>query len=208
MSEPQKKQQKKKERTFLFTLARAFAHLMLLFYPTRYHGVENIPSEAPFILISNHKHWFDPLLIAVKVRPFETRFLGKKELGKEKIAHYVLQKLHMILVDRHNSDMAAMRACVNVIRQGHVLAVFPEGTRCKNTTMEHIESGAAFIALRCKVPLVPVLIERPCKLFCRNEVWFGKPLEVQDLYAEEMNTETVARLMDRMCSGIRALNAA
>ena len=207
MAEPEKKQ-KKKERTFLFTLARAFAHLMLLFYPTRYHGLENIPTEAPFILISNHKHWFDPLLIAVKIRAFEVRFLGKKELGKAKIAHYVLQKLHMILVDRHNSDMAAMRACVNVIRQGHVLGIFPEGTRCKETTMEHIESGAAFIALRCKVPLVPVLIERPCKLFRKNDVWFGKPLEVQDLYAEEINTETVARLMDRMCSGICTLKTA
>ena len=206
MAEPEKKQ--KKERTFLFTLARAFAHLMLLFYPTRYHGLENIPTEAPFILISNHKHWFDPLLIAVKIRAFEVRFLGKKELGKAKIAHYVLQKLHMILVDRHNSDMAAMRSCVNVIRQGHVLGIFPEGTRCKETTMEHIESGAAFIALRCKAPLVPVLIERPCKLFRKNDVWFGKPLEVQDLYAEEINTETVARLMDRMCSGICKLKTA
>ena len=54
----------------------------------------------------------------------------------------------MIDVDRHNMDMAALRACLKTLREGHPLGVFPEGTRHKEGVMEHMESGIAMIALR------------------------------------------------------------
>ncbi len=63
--------------------------------------------------------------------------------------------LHMIPVDRHHSDMEAMRACLRVTKAGGVLGIFPEGTRHKEGIMEHIESGVALIALRSGVPLIP-----------------------------------------------------
>lgn len=195
-----------KERTFWFTLARAFAYFMMtFFYPTTFHGLENYQLEAPYIIIANHKHWFDPLLVGVKVKRYEVHYLGKKELASTRVTKWLAGKLHMIVVDRHHSDMAAMRGCVNTVREGHVLGIFPEGTRCRETTMEHLETGAAFIALRCKVPLVPVLIDRPAKLWRRVNVYVGKPLEVGDLYAGSTDSAAVEELSDRMRRGVRAL---
>ena len=194
------------ERTFWFTLARAFAYFMIaLFYPTTFHGLENYGLDAPYIIIANHKHWFDPLLVGVKVRRYEVRYLGKKELAASRLTKWIMGKLHMIVVDRHNSDLSAMRACVNTVREGHVLGIFPEGTRCKDSTMLHLESGAAFIALRCKVPLVPVLVDRPAKLWRRVNVYVGRPIETADLYDQATDTATVALLMDRMRESVLAL---
>lgn len=194
------------ERTFWFTIARGFAYFMTaLFFPVTYHGLQNYELNAPYIIIANHKHWFDPLLVGVKVKRYEVRYLGKKELAANRFTKWITGKLHMIVVDRHNSDLSAMRACVNTVRQGHVLGIFPEGTRCKDSTMSHLESGAAFIALRCKVPLVPVLVDKPAKLWRRVNVYVGKPIETADLYTQPADASTVALLLDRMRNAVLAL---
>ena len=162
------------KRTFWFTAARALTWLLgHTVFPLRYYGRAYADLDAPFILVSNHKHWLDPLAAGAGVRRYEVRFLGKKELVKTRLGAWLLERLHMIVVDRHNSDLKAMRDCVNVIRQGHVLGIFPEGTRCPDTTMEHMENGCAFIALRARVPLLPVLIDRKIRPFHVTRITYG-----------------------------------
>ena len=180
------------KRTFWFTAARALTWLLgHTVFPLRYYGRAYADLDAPFILVSNHKHWLDPLAAGAGVRRYEVRFLGKKELVKTRLGAWLLERLHMIVVDRHNSDLKAMRDCVNVIRQGHVLGIFPEGTRCPDTTMEHMENGCAFIALRARVPLLPVLIDRKIR-----------PFHV----AEGISAETAEKLNARIRSGILSLS--
>lgn len=194
------------EKTGLYTAARVFARVMTsLFFPVKYHGLENLSLKAPYVVVANHRHWFDPLLIGFKIKPYEVHFLGKKELAATPFIKKCLLKLHMIIVDRHNSDMAAMRECVNTIKQGHVLGIFPEGTRCKNSVMEHVESGAAFIALRAKVPIIPFYIESPVKLFRMTHVYVGAPIETEDLYAQPYDNDAVKTLEKRMVDSVRGL---
>ena len=205
MSEKQTSAREK--RTFWFTAARRLIWVLgHTIYPLRFHGREYADLDAPFILVSNHKHWLDPLIIGSGIRRYEVRFLGKKELVKTRVGAWLLNKLHMIVVDRHNSDLKAMRECMNVIRQGHVLGIFPEGTRCRNTTMEHLETGCAFIALRAKVPLLPVLIDRPVRPFRLTRVTYGPPIDISDLAAEGINAETAEKLNERIRASILSLS--
>ena len=195
-----------RERTFLYTLARGAAWLLShTIFPARRYGLEYTKLDAPFIVVSNHKHWLDPLLIGGGIKRYELRFLGKKELVHSRVGEWLLPRIHMIVVDRHNSDLKSMRDCISVIRQGHVLAIFPEGTRCKDTTLEHMETGCAFIALRAKVPLLPVLIDRPCRPFRMTHVIYGPPIDISDLAAEGISAETAERLNARIRDSILSL---
>lgn len=189
-----------RERTGWFTAARVFAKVMTtLFFPIRYHGLENAEQiDAPFILIANHRHWMDPMTVGNVVNRYETRWLGKKEIGQNKIARYVVTKLHMIMVDRHNTDLTAMRESVKTVRDGHVLGIFPEGTRCKGEPMAHLETGAAYIALRCKAPLLPVFVEKPLKLWKKTNIYIGKPFLPDDIYRKGSNNETADELLQAM----------
>ena len=197
----------KEKRTFWFTGARVLVWLLgHTVYPIRYNGLAYTRMDAPYILVSNHKHWLDPLIIGNGIKRYEVRFLGKKELAKTKVGAWLMAKLHMIVVDRHNSDLKAMRECVNVIRQGHVLGIFPEGTRCRESTLEHMESGCAFISLRAKAPLLPVLIDKPVRAFHMTHITFGPPIDISDLVEEGISTETAEKVNERIRKNILALS--
>ena len=189
-----------KERTFIYTLARIVACIgSHTIFPVRYHGKENYDLKAPYITMSNHNSALDPLILAYPCKKYEVRFVGKKELAKVKWVSNLLNKgLHMITVDRHNSDLAAMRLCVKTLRDGYVLGIFPEGTRHHEDLMSEVETGAAVLALRAKVPILPVYIQSKPKLFRINHVYIGKPMDISDLAAQGFNTDVVETLCTRI----------
>ena len=189
-----------KERTFVYSLARMVAFIgNHTIFPVRYHGRENFELKAPYIAMSNHNSAVDPLILAYPCKKYEFRFVGKKELVKNKFIGALLNKgLHMITVDRHNSDMAAMRLCMKTLREGYVLGIFPEGTRHHEDLMSEVETGAAVLALRAKAPILPVYIESKPKLFRVNHVYIGKPMDISDLAAQGFNTDVVEALCQRI----------
>ena len=190
----------KKERTFIYTVARIVSWLGgHTFFPVRYHGLENMELDAPYIAISNHQSAFDPLFLGYPCKKYEYRFVGKKELVKNKFLEKLLVKgLHMISVDRHNSDIAAMRQCLRTLRDGKVLAIFPEGTRHQPDLMAQVETGTAVLALRANVPLLPVYIQSKPRFLRVNHVYIGKPMDISDLSAKGMDAEAVNELCERI----------
>ena len=183
----------------------AVSMFRFLCFPAKYHGLENVPEQAPYIVISNHRSWVDPIYIASKLKKHPIRFLGKKELGGNKFTKWLSDKCRVILVDRNNSDMAAMRSCVNALKEGDVLGIFPEGTRHKEDTMQELHSGASFIAMRSKATILPIYIEKPAKFFQKNQVYIGKPLDTKALYAMPANNDTVTELTKLMQKEVLAL---
>lgn len=177
--------------------------------PVRYHGLEHVSVlDAPYILIGNHLSMLDPFLLALAAPKQRIRFVGKKELWKSKIFTWIANDLKAIPVDRHNTDMEAMRACMRVVREGHVLGIFPEGTRHHQGLMTELESGVAMIALRARVPLVPVYITGKLGLFRPLHVYVGKPIGMDDLREMGVNTETCGLLLGRISETYAALDAA
>ena len=190
---------KKRERTFLYTVARGAAWLLVrVLAPVRYHNLERFSMEAPYILIANHKSALDPLVMAYPCKNYEIRFLGKKELTHAKPVARLLDRLHMIMVDRHNTDLAAMRKCTAALREGRVLGIFPEGTRHLPDLMSEVESGTAVLALRAKVPMLPIYISEKLRFFHRTDVYVGLPMDISDLYSQGFDAQTVNEATERI----------
>jgi 1-acyl-sn-glycerol-3-phosphate acyltransferase len=183
--------------------------LLKTILPVKYHGLEHVSElKAPYILMANHTTMLDPFMMAVAIPQYQIRFIGKKELWKVKPFAWFANAIRAIPVDRHNTDMEAMRACMRVTREGHVLGIFPEGTRHHKGLMTELESGVAMIALRSKVPLVPVYIAGKLGLFRTLHVYVGEPIMMDDLRAEGINTQTCQALLGRITETYAALDAA
>jgi len=196
-----KKPAEGKKKSFLYTIAKPIAVVLLkTILPVKYHNRERLDIEAPYIVISNHLSMLDPVLIGVPIKKHQVRFVGKKELCKNKVIAALFRNLRMIPVDRHNSDMEAMRACMKVTRDGEILGIFPEGTRHHNGVMEELESGVGLIALRSRVPLIPLYITGKLKLFRRLHVYVGEPIVTEDLREQGVNKETCDMLLKRITS--------
>ena len=85
-------------------------------------------------------------------------------VGCVMLAANLLNRAHCIFVDRHATDMNAMRNCMKAIKMKKILLIFPEGTRHHEGQMEQIETGTALIAMRTKAPIIPIYIDRKLKI--------------------------------------------
>lgn len=192
--------------TFFYRLAMwASCFVFHVLMPVRYHNVERMEMDAPYILIGNHNHAIDPFLIGWKLKYYQIRYLGKKELTKNPIMRVLYRNMLMIPVDRHNMDMHAVRACLKTLKENHVLGIFPEGTRFKNTLMEEMESGVAMIALRSNVPILPVYISGKPKFFRPIDCYYGEPFSLAEIATKGVNKETCEEVLTRITALYRVM---
>lgn len=212
MSEAAKKpsaQSQTNKDSLLYAIAKPIVSLLLkTILPVKFHNRERLAQDPPYIVIANHSSMLDPVIIGVGVIGHQVRFIGKKELTKNKLAAWLFKQLRMIPVDRHNSDMEAMRACMRVTKEGGILGIFPEGTRHHEGLMTEMESGIGLIALRSRVPLMPVYITGKLKLFRRLHVYVGEAIPTEDLREEGVNRETCEKLMQRITQTYAAMQEA
>ena len=187
---------------FLRVLALIVFHTVM---PVRCHHRERLDAEAPYVLIANHQHALDPIAMAMFIPKRQIVFLGKKELGKNKLINRALTSAHVILVGRGDADMAAMRNCMKAIRMKKILLIFPEGTRHHKGQMEEIQSGASLIAMRSGAPIVPIYIDRKLGFFKRTHMYVGEPIPYDDLTAKGINAETCEEMNDRFREPFRKI---
>ncbi|MBI3761402.1 MAG: 1-acyl-sn-glycerol-3-phosphate acyltransferase [Chloroflexi bacterium] len=130
----------------------------------RVYGLENLPPDGPFIIVSNHLSRFDPPLGFVSVdRPTLTGFAGDT-YRRHLYSRLFLEAAGVIWVNRGHTDRATMRAALNALKQGAILGIAPEGTRSPTGALIKGKTGAAFLASRADVPLVPAAITNTEKL--------------------------------------------
>jgi len=118
-------------------------------------GTENIPAKGAFILAPVHRSIMDiPIASAVTRR--RMRFMGKDSLWRNKTFGYMFSALGAFPVTRGTADLEALRRCILVIEAGEPLVLFPEGTKQSGETIQTLFDGAAYVALKTRVPIVPV----------------------------------------------------
>jgi 1-acyl-sn-glycerol-3-phosphate acyltransferase len=169
----------------LYAVVRALVvPFMRLYFRLRITGAQQIPREGPVIIAPNHKSFWDSFFIAAATtRP--VRYMGKSELF-EKGAGRLLVSLGAFPVRRGTADDEALETARTVLRQGGVLALFPEGTRVRDPDeLGEPRSGAGRLALELGVPLLPAAISGTENLFFgplpkprRVAISFGEPIEV------------------------------
>lgn len=136
-------------------LVRSLVHVINRHYfSLTIHGSDNLP-EPPFLIAPIHRSNLDTVLItSVTNKPL--RYIGKDSLWKFRLPGEVLTALGGFPVNRDLADREAVDVCVSLLNAGQALVLFPEGTRSSGPTVGEIHYGAAYIALKSKVPIVPV----------------------------------------------------
>ena len=158
-------------------------------FPTKFIGKENIPKGA-CIIASNHTSNVDAPLLAVHT--WEKKYyLAKKEMVKNKFVGAVVKNWGAIPIDRQGNDVVAIKECLKKLKNGKKLVVFPEGTRQNNENMQlgEVKQGTAMLAIKGKVPIVPMFILNKPRFWRRNKVFIGKPFELSQYYGKRLGGE-------------------
>ena len=172
--------------------------------PARVEGAENVPDEGGFILCSNHVSARDPIYLALRLKKRQLHFMAKAELFKIKPLGALIRALGAFPVDRHNSDLNAIRTALKLLNDGHGLAIFPQGTRSRDNSPTPMLNGVSMIALRAGKPAIPAYIGGPYRLFRRTAVRFGKPVDLSE-FGRRMDSETLTAATQKIADSIWAM---
>jgi 1-acyl-sn-glycerol-3-phosphate acyltransferase len=175
-------------------------------YRLRARGLEHLP-EGGFVLAANHTSNFDPWALGIPLLPGrQLRFMAKSELFNPLLAP-ILRAGGAFKVRRGEGDIEAVRTAVELVKEGEIVVMFPEGTRRrKGLRKKHVaraHTGAARIALGAGAPLVPAAIKGTDRLSRLGplRVVYGEPLDLSDLEGLDQKTaaeEATERLMARI----------
>ncbi len=176
-------------------------------YRLRVRGRENLPKAGGYVLACNHISNFDSWPLGMPLWPKRfLRFMAKSELYWFPLT-LVLRNAGAFPVRRGERDLEAVATAVELARAGHVVVMFPEGTRRSKGLVKRFEarphSGAARIAFEAGVPLVPAAVKGTDRLtrFAALRVAYGAPLQLDDLKELEVGEaarEATTRLMARI----------
>ena len=182
-------------------------------YRLRARGREHLPSEGGFVLACNHVSSFDPWPLGLPLWPRRfLRFMAKSELYWWPMSAF-LSSVGAFPVRRGQADVEAIETAMRLAREGHVIAMFPEGTRRRKGLVKRFEarprSGAARIALAAGVPLVPAAVAGTDRLLRLGplRVVYGAPIELDDLRGSDDIREAAQTATDRLMERILELEA-
>lgn len=180
----------------------------------RARGRENLPALGGYVLACNHISNLDPWPVGLPLYPRRwLRFMAKAELYWWP-ATYVLDGAGAFPVHRGLADVEAIETAVQLARDGHVVVMFPEGTRREKGLVKRHQarprSGAARIALEAGVPLVPCAVAGTDRLSRLGplRVAYGAPLEIDDLRASDDLRSASQEATERLMARIAELEAA
>jgi 1-acyl-sn-glycerol-3-phosphate acyltransferase len=143
-----------------YRIANAVTKYILLppYCRIRVTGIENVPLEGPLVIASNHLNDADPGIIATNF-PRRIIYLAKIELFKVPVLGSFMRAYGALPVRRNEADLAALRRAAEVLDEGKVVCIFPEGTRSAGEArMKEAWPGAALIALRSNAPVLPIAL--------------------------------------------------
>ena len=197
----------------LYLLIGAVSWPMLRFaYRLHVEGRDNVP-EGGCVLAANHWSNLDPWPLGIPLFPRRfLRFMAKKELFWPPLG-WIIRAGGAFPVDRGAGDFQALETAMELCRAGHVVVMFPEGTRrSKGIRKRHAprwHTGAARIALDAGVPLVPAAIAGTDSLRRLRplRVAYGPPVEIRDL-SEHDRAEASRIATERLREAIGALERA
>jgi 1-acyl-sn-glycerol-3-phosphate acyltransferase len=141
-----------------FTVTRALLLVLCrVLFGMKIHGLNHVPDGGPLIVVSNHLHNADPLLVCVAC-PRPLHFMAKKELMTVPLIGRIIRFGGGFPVDRGKADRQAILMAEARLKQGIAVGMFPEGTRSVSRTIERALPGAGLIALRGNAPIIPAAV--------------------------------------------------
>ncbi|MGD1918454.1 MAG: lysophospholipid acyltransferase family protein [Pleurocapsa sp.] len=150
--------------------------LLHTYFRIKIYGAEKVPQSGGLIAVSNHASYFDPPLLSNCVRR-PVAFMAKEELFKTPGLKQAIELYGAYPVKRSTGDRAALRAATKALESGWIAAVFLQGTRSNDGRVTDPKLGAAWIAAKTQVPLLPISLWGTEKVISKGFP-FVKPVPV------------------------------
>lgn len=172
-----------------------FRIIFKLFVRTKVYGAEYVPAEGAVVVASNHESMLDMFLIGYRV-PRKIKWMAKEELFKNKLFGKLLRSLGAYPVKRGARDVSAARTTKELLEQGDIIGIFPQGTRAKGRDPKQLPAKPGFVrfAVDGNAMIQPVAIWGKIRLFGKVYVRFGEPFSAREKLGEEHLNDRAAVL--------------
>ena len=167
-----------------------------LFKPFKCYG-RSKTKDGACVYVGNHYTVWDPIYIA-RTTTEGMHFLSKREVTHHWLMSGICKKIRCISVNRDGNDARAFMNSLKCLKNGEKVSIFPEGTRNKtDAEMLPFKPGAAALAIKAKVPVVPVAIYKKPRVFRMAHILYGEPFELSEFYDKKLNSEDI-RIADEI----------
>lgn len=193
-----KKQKNKMEKTAyedkINSIARNWAYILLKKTKSNIQviGEENVPKDGAVLFVGNHQSNFDiPLYLSCIKK--NKGFISKIEIKKIPIIKNYMYELNCIFINRNDMKQSAKSILdgIKILKNGYSLVVFPEGTRSKSHSMGKFKNASFKLALKSKVPIIPVTVNGSYKIMEGNKNNKIKPADVILTIHKPVYTDTL-----------------
>lgn len=140
------------------------------YFRGRIYGADQVPQTGPLVIVSNHASDFDPPLLSNCVRR-PVSYMAKEELFQVPVLKQAITLYGAYPVKRGSPDRSAIRAALTSLEQGWAVGVFITGTRTRDGRVTDPKLGAAMIAAKAQVPLLPVSLWGTHAIFRKGSAW-------------------------------------
>ena len=196
---------------------RMFRSLVCWFTPafTRMHidGRERLPPTGAYVVAPVHRSYVDTPIVAC-ITKRRLLFMGKQEMWKYPRLGWLFSALGAFPVKRGSADREALSRCITVLERGEPLVLFPEGERKDGPRIHPLFDGAAFVAARAGVPIVPVGIGGSARVLPRHakmirprkvHVVIGEPIIVEVGESGRAPRRAIAEASERLSAELQRL---
>lgn len=153
-----------------------------------------VPDEGAYVLCCNHINYLDAAAI-VLFNKRKVNFVAKEDLFQHGILMWLGHLFDVIPIKRDMQDIDAMKRCLKVLKNGELLGIFPEGTRKGMEKNLKAKNGAAFMAMKAKVKVIPIGIHGTFKPFSKVYMNYGEPIDLSG-YTKDNLDEATENIMD------------
>ncbi len=172
----------------LYRVVRFFVcDLFRLYTRMEIEGREHLPETGPYVLAPIHRSYVDTPIAGALTRR-RLRFMGKDTMWKYRPLGWLFSALGAFPVRRGTADREALKRCITVLERGEPLVLFPEGERKDGPAVHPLKDGAAFVAARAGVPIVPVGIGGSARVMPRH-ARFVRPHKVHVVIGAPIRAE-------------------
>jgi len=193
----------------IYYCARGICRLLFVFLGLKKEGIDKIPRKGAVIVASNHMSNWDPIMVGISL-PRPVYFMAKVELFNNKILGKLLTALHAFPVKRGAADRKAIRQALQVLEDGKVLGIFPEGARKKVLPDAQAQSGVALLALKSGAPVIPVACigtdkDFPLGWFHPLLVKVGEPVDLDKYRGQKISSAVLEEVSEAIMQEINSL---
>jgi 1-acyl-sn-glycerol-3-phosphate acyltransferase len=180
-------------------------------FELKVYGANNVPRTGGALMVSNHQSVLDPVVLGAQLRR-PMSYLAKSELWKNPAFGWLISRLYAFPVKQGRGDVGAIKETIRRLQEGHILNIYPEGSRTETGELLPIEAGVALIIRRAGVPVIPAVVDgsfyawpkgQPLPVHHPVRVLIRKPMRMDHLKAKDIVVE-IDRMFREMLAELRA----